>query len=71
MQDQQNEAIGQVTGQVADVRGELSGAKKDSTTIRADLASTKVKLDRAVGDLTGQSSLIARTRADLEELRHP
>jgi len=70
MQDQQNEAIGQVTGQVAEVRGELSGAKKDIAATRADLASTKVKLDRAVGDLTGQSSLIARTRADLEELRH-
>ena len=29
-----------------------------------------MKLDRAIGDLTGQSSLIARTREDLEELRH-
>jgi hypothetical protein len=70
MQDQQNEAIGQVTSQVAEVRGELSGAKKEIADTRADLASTKVKLDHAVGDLTGHSSLIARTRADLEELRH-
>lgn len=29
-----------------------------------------MKLDRAIGDLTGQSGLIARTREDLEELRH-
>ena len=29
-----------------------------------------MKLDRAIGDLTGQSSLIAHTREDLEELRH-
>ncbi len=70
MQNQQNEAIGQVTGQVAEVRGELGGAKKDIAATRADLESTKVKLDRAVGDLTGQSSLIARTRGDLEELKH-
>ncbi len=70
MQDQQNEAIGQVTGQVSQVRGELSGAKNDIAATRADLESTKVRLDRAVGDLTGQGSLIARTRADLEELRH-
>jgi hypothetical protein len=70
IQDQQNAAIGQVTGQVAEVQGELSGARKDIAVTRADLESTKVKLDRAVGDLTGQGSLIARTREDLEELRH-
>lgn len=69
-QDQQNEVIGQVTSQVAEVRGELSGAKKEIAATRTDLESTKVKLDRAIGDLTGQSSLIARTREDLEELRH-
>ena len=55
---------------VADVRTELNGAKKEIATTRTDLESTKVKLDRAIGDLTGQSSLIARTRDDLEELRH-
>jgi hypothetical protein len=66
----QNEQIGQVTDQVANVRGELSGAKKDIVDTRTDLESTKAKLERAVGDLTGQGSLIARTREDLEELRH-
>ncbi len=70
LQDQQNEVIGQVTSQVAEVRGELSGAKREIAATRTDLESTKVKLDRAIGDLTGQSSLIARTREDLEELRH-
>lgn len=39
-------------------------------SVPQDLESTKVKLDRAVGDLTGQSSVIARTREELEELRH-
>jgi hypothetical protein len=70
LQDQQNEVIGQVTSQVAEVRGELSGAKREIAATRTDLESTKVKLDRAIGDLTGESSLIARTREDLEELRH-
>jgi hypothetical protein len=70
MQEQQNAAVDQVTFVAADVRSELNGAKQDIAETRADLESTKVKLDRAVGDLNGQSSLIARTREDLEELRH-
>ena len=70
MQDQQNRAADQVTFEVANVRSELNGAKKEIAATRTDLESTKVKLDRAIGDLTGQSSLIARTREDLEELRH-
>ena len=70
LQDQQNEVIGQVTSQVAEVRGELGATKKEVAATRTDLESTKVKLERAIGDLTGQSSLIARTREDLEELRH-
>lgn len=70
MQDQQNEAAEQVTVEVASVRTELNGAKKDIASTRSDLDSTKLKLDRAVGDLTGKSSLIARTREELDELRH-
>lgn len=77
VQNQQNELIGQVSNEVADVRTELGGAKKDIAVTRTDLASTrtdlestKVRLDHAIGDLTGQTSLIARTRADLEELKH-
>lgn len=70
MQDEQNQAAEQVTVDVASVRTELNGAKKDIAETRSDLDSTKLKLDRAVGDLTGQSSLIARTREELDELRH-
>ena len=70
MQDQQNAAADQVTFEVANVRTELNGAKKEIAATRTDLESTKVRLDRAIGDLTGQSSLIARTREDLEELKH-
>lgn len=70
MQDEQNQAAEQVTVEVASVRTELNGAKKDIAETRSDLDSTKLKLDHAVGDLTGQSSLIARTREELDELRH-
>ena len=66
----QKEQIGQVSGEVANVRTELGGAKSDIAATRTDLESTKVKLDRAIGDLTGQSSLIAHTREELEELKH-
>ena len=70
LQDQQNAAADQVTFEVANVRTELNGAKREIAATRTDLESTKVKLDRAIGDLTGQSSLIARTREDLDELKH-
>jgi hypothetical protein len=66
----QQAQIGQVTGDVANIRTELVGAKTDLVANRLDLASTNAKLDHAVGDLNGQSRLIARTREELEELRH-
>ena len=70
LQEQQTQAVDQVSSEVASVRTELNGAKSDIAAARTDLESTKVRLDRAIGDLTGQGTLIARTREDLEELRH-
>jgi hypothetical protein len=77
VQTQQNQLVGEVTDQVADVRTELGGAEKniadtrtELTSTHNDLESTKVRLDRAIGDLTGQGTLIARTREELEELKH-
>ena len=69
-QQEQQEQIGQVSGEVANVRTELGGAKTYIAATRTDLESTKAKLERAIGDLTGQGTLIARTREDLEELKH-
>ncbi len=66
----QKEQIGQFTGEVANVRNELGSAKMDIAATRTDLEFTKVKLERAIGDLTGQGTLIAHTRDELEELRH-
>lgn len=68
--DQQQEQMGQFTGEVANMRTERGGAKTDIATTRIELASASAKLDHAIGDLNGQSYLIARTREELEELRH-
>src|SRR5208337_4210515 len=68
--DQQQEQMGQFSGEVSTMRTELGGAKTDIATTRTELASTNAKLEHAIGDLNGQSHLIARTREELEELRH-
>src|SRR5208337_4686109 len=54
--EQQQEQMGQFTGEVSNMRTELS--------------STNAKREHAIGDLNGQRHLIARTREELEELRH-
>ena len=67
---QQKQAITQVTGEVQGVRTELGGAKTDIATTKSDLEATKQKLERAIGDLGMQSGLIARTREELDYLKH-
>src|SRR5215471_1538330 len=49
----QNAQIGHISGEVADVRADLGGAKNEIAETRIELEATKVKLDRAIGDLTG------------------
>ena len=68
--EQQQEQIGQINGQVSSVRTELGGAKTEIAATNTRLASTNAKLDSAIGDLNGQSHLIAHTREELEQLRH-
>ncbi|HVP51936.1 MAG TPA: hypothetical protein VMT05_07500 [Terriglobales bacterium] len=67
---EQGQEIGKVSGEVAGVKGEVAGVKGDVGNVRSDLETTKGKLDRAIGDLGQQSGLIARTREDLEYLKH-
>ena len=67
---EQGQEIGKVSGEVAGVKGEVAGVKGDVGNVRSDLETTKGKLDRAIGDLGQQSGLIARTRDDLEILKH-
>jgi len=69
-QKQQGSQISAVSGDVASVKTDLGGAKTDIASTKADLASTQAKLQSAIGDLGVQSGLIARTRDDLEVLKH-
>src|ERR1700758_1179846 len=66
----QGEQLGEVSGEVAGVKGEVAGVKGDVGNVKTDLETTKGKLERAIGDLGQQSGLIARTRDDLEYLKH-
>jgi hypothetical protein len=68
--EQQKEQIGEVTGQVAGVRTDVGSVKTDIAATKSDLEATKAKLERAVGDLGQQSGLIAKTREDLDFLKH-
>lgn len=62
--------IGAVATEVGGVKTEVAGAKTDIATTRADLEATKAKLQSAIGDLGVQSGLIARTRDELDYLKH-
>jgi len=48
----------------------VGGVKTDLGQTKTDLAATRAKLESTVGDLGLQSGLIARTRDDLEVLKH-
>jgi chromosome segregation ATPase len=68
--EQQKQQINAVTGEVAGVKTDVGGVKTDVASTKADLEATKAKLASAIGDLGMQSGLIARTRDDLEILKH-
>jgi multidrug efflux pump subunit AcrA (membrane-fusion protein) len=67
---QQKQQISQVSGEVAGVKTDIGGVKTDVASTKAELANTEARLQSAIGDLTGQSELIATTRSDLEILKH-
>jgi len=66
-QKKQAAALG---GEVASVKTDVGGVKTDLTSAKADIAATQAKLERAIGDLGLQSGLIAKTRDELEFLKH-
>ena len=70
LEKEQQAQITAVSGDIAGVKTDVGGVKTDLGTTKADLEATKAKLQNAVGDLTGQSELIATTRQDLELLKH-
>ena len=59
-----------VNTEVMGVKTEVTGVKTDVASTKSDLEATKAKLERAIGDLGLQSGLIARTRDELEQLKH-
>ena len=67
---EQKQQISQMSGEVAGVRTDVGGVKTDVASTKADLEATKAKLASAIGDLGVQSGLIARTRDDLELMKH-
>jgi len=67
---EQKEQITAVTGEVAGVKTDVGGVKTDLGQTKTELAATKARLESTVGDLGLQSGLIARTRDDLEVLKH-
>jgi len=70
LSEQQKKQISEATGEVAGVRNDVGGVKTDVASTKSDLEATKAKLTSAIGDLGQQSGLIARTRDDLEVLKH-
>jgi hypothetical protein len=70
IEKEQKAQISAVSGDIAGVKTDVGGVKTDVAATKADLEATKAKLQTAVGDLTGQSELIATTRSDLELLKH-
>lgn len=68
--EEQKQQISQVSGEVAGVKTDVSGVKSDVAANKTELDATKAKLESTIGDLGVQSGLIAKTRDDLEVLKH-
>ena len=66
----QQEQISAVSGEVAGVKSDVGGVKTDVATTKSDLEATKAKLESTIGDLGLQTGLVAKTREDLEVLKH-
>jgi hypothetical protein len=69
-QQEQSSRITQVSGDVANVKTDVGGVKTDVASTKTELAAEEAKLQSTIGDLGVQSGLIARTRDDLEVLKH-
>jgi hypothetical protein len=67
---EQKEQISAVSGEVAGVKSDVGGVKTDVATTKSDLEATKAKLESTIGDLGLQTGLVAKTRDDLEVLKH-
>jgi hypothetical protein len=69
-EQQTQQQLGAVTGEVSGVKSQVGKAQTDITDTRNDLALAKSKLERAIGDISKHSELIATNRDELEVLKH-
>lgn len=67
---EQQRGIAAVSGEVSVVKSDVGSVRTDVATTKSELEATKAKLDRTIGDLGVQSGLIAKTRDELEYLKH-
>jgi multidrug efflux pump subunit AcrA (membrane-fusion protein) len=70
LSEEQKQQIGQVSGEVANVKTDVGGVKTDVAPTKSELQATRAKLESTIGDLGLQSGLIAKTRDDLDVLKH-
>jgi chromosome segregation ATPase len=70
LSEESKKGIAQVSGEVSGVKTDVGAVKTDVASTKAELTETKAKLERTIGDLGVQSGLIAKTRDDLEYLKH-
>jgi hypothetical protein len=64
------EQFGAVNTAVTGVKGDLTKVGADVTDTKNDLATTKTKLEQAIGDINKHSELIATSHDELELLKH-
>jgi hypothetical protein len=70
IEQEQKQQISAFNGEISGVKTDVGGVKTDVASTKAELAATKARLESTIGDLGVQSGLIARTRDDLEILKH-
>jgi len=69
-QQQTAQQVSAVSSEVSSVKTDVGGVKTDVAKTQSDLANTISQLQSMKGDLSGQSTLIARNAQELDVLRH-
>lgn len=69
-EESNKQQFGAVTTEVSGVKNDLNKVGADVADTRTDLASTKSKLEHAIGDINRHSELIATSHDELEILKH-
>lgn len=70
LSEQQKQALSAVNTEVSGVKGDVDATKTEVATAKSGLEATNARLNSAIGDLGVQSGLIARSRDELEMLKH-